>query len=122
MNKETVKYILDFLLLATYKIMNEYIIKCGIIGKHRYNFCHVITTTTKHAVKTTVMTTETTQHTLQHFTVKCPIAAMFVHIVFKHGSRLHPERVKVLSATPFVHVDGDPVSSGFVVGIRIADE
>ena len=102
--------------------MHKHIIEGGILRKHRYNFCHIITTTTKHAVKTTVMTTETTQQTLQHFTVKCPITAMFVHVVFKHASRLHPEQVKVLTATPFVHVDGDPVSSGFVVRIRIADE
>ncbi len=62
-NKET-SLQFSLLLLATYKFMHKHIINSSVICKHRHNLSHVKTIVTIRAVETTVMTTETTQHTL----------------------------------------------------------
>ena len=102
--------------------MYKHIINRSIICKHRHNLVHAKAIVTIHTVETAVLTTETTQHTLQLSTIKCPIAAMFVHIVFKHSRRFLSERVKVLSMSILAHVDDNPIRSGLVVWISIADE
>ena len=67
------------------------------------------------------MFTKLTDDTLQLFIVKSPISTMSIHIAFKFDTGSTSERIEIFSAT-ILHADGNPMTTGSVRWIGIADE
>jgi len=63
--------------------MHDYIVKFTIASKTAQKTTHANTSTSKNTKAFTSMSTESTDNTLQLFTIVSPFATMFVHVTFK---------------------------------------
>jgi len=54
----------DFLFMHTHKSMNQYIFKSSVCSKTVYKRKHTNTSTSKHAIVNTMVSTESTRYTL----------------------------------------------------------
>ena len=103
--------------------MNNKIIKCSVICKMIKHAIHIDTSTSKEAIETTIIAAKTTNNTLKLSLVICPsMSAMCIHVTSEIKTRRSSERIKVFSATIFIHVNGDPVLTGLGRGIGVTDE
>jgi len=101
--------------------MYQYIVQGSVTSKTTHNLSHVDTATTIQTIANTIMSTKLTDDTLQLFMVKSPISTMSIHIAFKFGVGSTSERIEIFSAT-ILHADGNPMTTGAVRWIGIADE
>ena len=101
--------------------MYQYIVQSSVTSKTTHNLSHVDTATTIQTIANTIMSTKFTDDTLQLFMVKSPISTMSIHIAFKFGAGSMSERIEIFSAT-VLHADGNPMTTGSVRWIGIADE
>ena len=72
-------------------------------------------------IANTIMSTKLTDDTLQLFIVKSPISTMSIHKTLKFDAGLTSQRIEIFSAT-VLHADGNPMTTGSVRWISIADE
>jgi len=104
---------------STHQCMH--IIQSSVTSKTASNLSHIDTTTTIQTIANTIMSIKLNDDTLQLFIVKRPISTMSIHIEFKGGAGSTSERIEIFSAT-VLHADGNPMTTGSVRWIGIADE
>ena len=101
--------------------MDQYIVQSSVTSETTHNLSHIDTTTTIQTIANTIMSTKLTDDTLQLFIVKIPISTMSIHIAFKFDAGSTSERIEIFSAT-VLHADGNPMTTGLIRWIGIADE
>ena len=101
--------------------MYQYIVESSVTSKITHNLLHIDTTVTIQTIAITIMSTKLTDDTLQLFIVESPISTMSIHIAFKFDAGSTSERIEIFSAT-VLHADGNPMTTGSVRWIGIADE
>jgi len=98
--------------------MHQYIVQSS---KTTHNLSPIDTATTIQTIANTIMSTKLTDDTLQLFIVKSLISTMSIHVAFKFGTGSTSERIEIFSAT-VLHADDNPMATGSVQRIGIADE
>jgi len=106
---------------STHQCMYQHIVQSSVTSKTTHNLSHIDTTTTIQTTANTIMSTKLTDDTLQLFIVKSPISTMPIHIMLKFNAGSTSERIEIFSAT-ILQADGNPMATGSVRWIGIADE
>jgi len=101
--------------------MYQYIVQSSVTSKTTHNLSNVDANATIQTIANTIMSTKLTDDTLQLFIVKSPISTLSIHIAFKFGAESTSERIEIFSAT-VLQADGNPMTTGSVRWIGIADE
>jgi hypothetical protein len=97
------------------------IVETGVFSKQVNDASQVETSTSEHAIETTVKTAIIADDALQLFRVKRPIDAVFVHVVLEYVEGFASERIEKFSAASRIDVNCHPVSSGLASRVGVAD-
>lgn len=99
--------------------MYNRIVKGSVFSETISDTINVKTSTSKQAVKTAIIATETTNDTLQLSTIKSPNCTMFVQITFKCLCRCTTKRIEKFSTSTVVDKDSNPMFSRIRRNVRV---
>jgi len=104
------------LYIATYKSMHHTIVKSGIVTEATHDLVHSESSTSKHAIINTIVSTNTADDALYLTWVVCPTFAPSIHVVFQRLRRCSPKRIEIIA---FVDANAHPVATGSMGRIQV---